>query len=491
MSLHAMSGIELADAIREGAVSPVEAVEAHLDRAREDAGDVNAFTHVREDALAEAREAERALDGGDEGGDGAVGPLHGVPVALKDLGGYKAGVPCTRGSIPFADFVPEYTVPTVERLEAAGAVVLGMTNVCEFGHKGATDNALFGPTGSPFDPERNAGGSSGGATAAVGAGQVPLAQGADGGGSVRIPAAWSGVVGVKPTYGRTPLDVRPNKFATHTPYIHHGPQTRTVADAALALDVMCGPHDRDPHSLPDDGTDYRGAVGKPVDDLKVAYSPDLGTFPVAESVRETCAEAVDALREAGATVERVDPDFGGVDHREITDAWLTWTAVKYATTVRALYEEEGLDLLARREDLTPEMAAAIDRGRDVSAVAYRRTDATRSAVYSGTRRLFEEYDLLASATVGCLPVENGNGPGGRTLGPAEIAGEAVERTIGWCLTHPFNMTGQPAASVPAGFVDGLPVGLQIAGPRFAEGDVLGACAALEAVRPWIEAYPFR
>lgn len=486
MSLHAMSATELAGAIREGEVSPVEAVEAHLDRAREDAAGVNAFTHIREDARADAREAERALGDGE---DGAVGPLHGVPVALKDLGGFKEGVPCTRGSVPFADFVPDYTVPTVERLEAAGAVVLGMTNVCEFGHKGATDNALFGPTGSPFDPDHNAGGSSGGATAAVGAGQVPLAQGADGGGSVRIPAAWSGVVGVKPTYGRTPLDFRPNKFASHTPYIHHGPQTRTVADAALALDVMCGPHDRDPLSLPDDGTDYLGAVGEPVDDLEVAYSPDLGTFPVAEPVRETCADAADALREAGATVERVDPDLGAT-HREITDAWLTWTAVKYATMVRGFYEEEGLDLLARREELTPEVVAAIDRGRDVSAVAYRRTDAVRSAVYGGMRRLFEEYDLLVSATVGCLPVENGNGPGDRTLGPAEIAGEGIERTIGWCLTHPFNMTGQPAASVPAGVADGLPVGLQIVGPRFAEGDVLRACAAVEAVRPWIDAYSF-
>jgi amidase/aspartyl-tRNA(Asn)/glutamyl-tRNA(Gln) amidotransferase subunit A len=477
---------DLAARVRRGERSPVELVEALLERIdrRDDA--VNAYATVAaETARERAREVERAIERGDE-----VGPLAGVPVALKDLGGLKRGVRQTFGSAVFADNVADRDATFVERLEAAGAIVVGVTNAPEFGHKGTTDNPLFGPTRNPFDLDRNAGGSSGGSAAALADGLVTLAHGGDAGGSLRIPAAWSGVYALKPTYRRVAAVERPNAFGGfHGHYVHHGPMARTVADAALMLDVMAGPHPRDPTSLPDDGTDYRAATEQSIDDFDIAYTPDFGTFSVEEPVRRVVEDAVGAFEESGATVEQLDVDLGR-SHRELTAVWRASVAASFAAMDDSFADDHDADLLsAHRDDLTPEVVELVEEGRDLGAGEYLNLQTTQTEVFDAVEDAFEGYDLLVSPTLACLPVENADE--GSTLGPSEVDGEQVDPLIGWCLTHPFNFTGHPAASIPAGFADGLPVGMQIIGPRFADDDVLAASAAFERTRPWDDAYPPR
>ena len=481
------SATELAAQIRHGALSPVDVVEKFLARIDRRNGDLNAYvTVIDSDARERAREVERALERGE-----SVGPLAGVPIALKDLYGFKSGVRHTFGSVLHRDNVADGTAEFVHRLEDAGAVVLGMTNTPEFGHKGTTDNYLFGPTSTPFDLTRNAGGSSGGSAAAVADGLATVAHGGDAGGSLRIPASCCGVYSIKPTYRRVASPDRPNGFVGALGnYVHHGPITRTVEDAALLLDVMAGPHQRDPTCLPDDGTDYLGATEQSIDGFKIAYTPDFGTYPVDERVRTVVADAVSAFERAGGTIDEIDVSLGR-SHRELTDVWLAGTAVSYAAMAETLERERGPDVLETyREELSEEVLALIERGRDVSAVEYLHHQRVHTEVYDAFEDIFETYDLLVSPTLACPPVENEHD--GETLGPSEIEGEPVDPTIGWCLTYLCNFTGHPAGSVPAGLTDGeLPVGMQLIGPRFADDRVLAASAAIQRVRPWADTYPPR
>ncbi len=473
---------ELASRIRRRDLSPVEVVDAFLDRIEDRNGRINAYVIVlEEEARGKAREAERALDSGEP-----LGPLHGVPVAIKDLFDFKAGVRNTFGSRPLAEFVPEVSITYVERLEEAGAIVLGKTNTPEFGHKGATDNLLFGPTSTPFAPGKNAGGSSGGSAAAVADGLAPIAQGSDGGGSIRIPASFCGVYGLKASFGRVASATRPDAFITHTPFIHSGPLSRTVEDAALMAGVMDGPHPRDPFSLPDDGTDYLAATRQSIEGLRVAYSPDFGIFPVDRRVAAVVGEAVRAFESAGARVEEVDV---GIKHsqQELCDLWLREMAVHYADAAEGI-KEQGMDLLGEhRDELTPQFAELLESAQGVSAVEYKRDDMMRTEVFDAVQDVFDHYDLLVTPTLAVLPFDNASD--GNTVGPSEVNGEEVNPLLGWCLTYPINFTGHPAASVPAGFTDeGLPVGMQVVGRRFADDVVLAASAAFERVRPWHDSY---
>lgn len=480
------SATDIADRVRRGDLSPVSVVEQFFDRIERRNDELGAYVTLLED---EARESAKQLERARERGE-RLGPLAGVPIAVKDLYGFKAGARQTFGSVPFRDNVVDHDSTFVERLEAADAVVLGLTNTPEFGHKGVTDNELFGPTSTPFDADHNAGGSSGGSAAAIADGLATVAHGGDAGGSLRIPAAWCGVYAIKPTYRRVASVDRPNGFAgTFGNFVHHGPMARSVEDAALMLDVMAGPHPRDPTVLPDDGTDYRAATDRSIDVFDVAYTPDFGTYPVDDRVRSVVDDAVGAFEEAGATVEAVAVELG-YDHDRLTEVWRTLVAATYARMAQQLDEERGIDLVGdHREDVTDEVLDLIERGGDVSAVEYQQLKSVQTDVFDAIRDVFDEYDLLVSPTVVAPPVENATE--GQTLGPSEIDGEQVEPTIGWCPTYLLNFTGQPAASVPAGLTDeGLPVGLQIAGPRFADERVLAASAAFERVRAWHDDYSF-
>jgi Asp-tRNA(Asn)/Glu-tRNA(Gln) amidotransferase A subunit family amidase len=470
-----MTAAAIARGVRDRTLSPTDVVEQHLDRIRERNARTNAFVTVTDDlARRMAADAEAAV------ADGApLGPLHGVPVAIKDLDDV-AGVRTTSGSLLFEGRIADADDPFVARLKRAGAVVVGKTNTPEFGLGTTTDNRMTGPTGTPFDPSRSAGGSSGGSAAALAESLVPLAQGSDVGGSIRTPASFCGVYGLKPSYGLVPDVERPNAFATHTPMFHKGPMARTVEDAAVALSVMAGTHPRDPFSVPATD-DYRAAVDRPIDDLDIAYSPGLGTYPVDPAVRETLDDAVTTFERAGATVDAVDPDFGH-DRTAILEAYYTMATVLWQSLLDDL-ETQGFDPRgADRDRLRPYF---VDLVMDVDAPTvrdYKRADRVRTDVFDGLQDVFAEYDLLVSATLGTLPFPHGEEP-------TTVDGDEVEPFRGWVLTQPYNFTGHPAASVPAGFVDGLPVGMQVAGQRLADADVLAASAAFERRRPWQDHYP--
>ncbi|RAZ84643.1 amidase [Mesorhizobium hawassense] len=472
---------ELAERIRRRDISPVEVTEAYLRRIEARNPVVNAYTLVLGDeAMDAARVAEKEVMAGIP-----LGPLHGVPVGIKDLDDV-AGVPTSMASLAVKNRVPRTSAAAVERLLDAGAIVLGKTNTPEFGHKGITDNLRFGPTSTPFAIGYNSGGSSGGSAAAVADGMAALAQGTDGGGSVRIPASFSGCVGFKPSFGRIPSVTRPDGFLWAHPLVHIGPLARTVADAALMAKVMAGPHSRDPLSLPDDGTDYVGAVQVPARPLRVAYSPRLGNFPVDPQVDGVVAEAVEPMRRHGVEVDEIELDFKA-DHKDLAALWVRTIAIHYAA-IAVHWKKDGIDLTGEHASvLTPQFLAMLKEAYKVSAVDHALDDLLRTGVLDGLEDVLATHDLIVAPTLAIPPVKNATD--GNTIGPTSINGEAVDPLIGWCMTYPINYTGHPAISVPAGFTpQGLPVGLQFIGRRHADESVLAMAARFERIQPWFGSY---
>jgi aspartyl-tRNA(Asn)/glutamyl-tRNA(Gln) amidotransferase subunit A len=455
---------ELAALIRKKKVSPVEVVDAVLGRIERVNGTLNAFvTPTADQARRDAKAAERAL-----AKKGAkLGPLHGVPFSVKDLVITK-GVRTTFGTPLYRDNVPTEDAPAVERLKAAGAIMLGKTNTPTFGWIGATHNLLFGPTRNPWNLGRTPGGSSGGASAAAAAGLGPLHVGTDGGGSIRIPASFAGIYGFKASFGRVPVYPASGAWSLS----HIGPMTRTVADAALMLQVVAGPDERDQTSLPPQRVDYLKALGGGVKGLRVAWSEDLGyAVAVDPEVRDLCARAAKAFRELGCHVETVNPGWPSPQQ-----CWGEIFCGGIATRM-APY-------LDRKSEIDPGLYAIIEATLKNPPTKYVQAWFDRLAWWEHPRRLFETYDLLLTPTIACPPFAVG------LDNPTQIAGTRVEPYAWIPFTFPFNMTGQPAASVPCGFTkDGLPVGLQIVGRRFDDVTVLRASAAFERARPWAQHRP--
>jgi aspartyl-tRNA(Asn)/glutamyl-tRNA(Gln) amidotransferase subunit A len=458
------SALDLAAAIRAKQVSPVEIAEAILARIEALNPRLNAFCLVTRDiALRDAREAEIAVVKGEP-----IGALHGVPLSLKDVI-FTRGLRTTGGSRLFGDAVPEEDAIAAGRLRAAGAVLLGKTNTSEFGHKAVTDNPLFGVTRNPWNPEMTPGGSSGGAAAAVASGLGPIALGTDGGGSLRIPAAFCGVYGFKPSWGRVP------QHPSFPGWEHlgvTGPITRTVRDAALALDVIAGADDRDRHSLPREAGSYVSACDDEIKGLHVAWTPDLGYATVDPAVQTLCENAAAEFESLGCHVEVVNP--GWEDCEEI-----------FRTIVAAQFYAHWSDQLpAQESELDPTLVKFIRKGGAVSARDYVLAMERARAYWHEAQTFLARFDLLLTPTTAVAPFPVGQS------GPREIGGQEIS-VLGWMpFTFPFNLTGQPAASVPAGMTDdGLPVGLQIVGRRNADRTVLAASAAYEAACPWSERHP--
>ncbi|WP_028059594.1 amidase [Candidatus Solirubrobacter pratensis] len=473
--------VELAHRIRTRDVSPVEVMDATIAAIEADNERLNAFVHLAfEEARERAQAAEREVSSGAK-----LGPLHGVPTAMKDLFDFKPGWPSTFGGVrALKDYVPDFYCAWAERMEQAGAIILGKTNSPVMGFRGTCDNPLFGPTRNPFDPVRNTGGSSGGSAAAVAAGLLTVAEGTDGGGSVRIPAAWCGVYGYKQSFGRVPYIARPNAFTGLHPFLFEGAITRTVEDAALVIDAISGYDPRDPFSL-DERADLLPAVRQPISGWRIAYSPAFDVFPVDPAVAGVVAEAVRAFELAGAHVEEVRL---GITHdqRELSDLWCRLiTPINVATF--ETFKRNGLDLLAdHRDDFPPEYLRWIDAGYELRTPQLMRDEEIRTEIYDAIQGVLADHDLLVTPTLACLPVENA--ADGNTKGPSRIGDVAVDPLIGWCLTYPVNFSGHPAASIPAGMIDGLPVGMQLIGRRYADADVLAASAAIERIRPWRDTY---
>ena len=475
------SAVDLAGAIAERRVSPVEVMEATLRRVEEREPSLNAIVFRGfEEAMESARAAEEALARGEVGG-----PLLGVPVLMKDLFDFKPGWPATFGGIrAMADFSIDAYCVWAERMEAAGAIIIGKGNSPALGFRGACDNYLFGPTANPFDTTRNSGGSSGGSAAAVADGLVPIAEGTDGGGSIRIPAAWCGVVGYQPSAGRVPSILRPNAFSGVSPFVYEGPITRTVEDAALAMSALAGPHPGDPFCALDK-PDFMDALDQGIEGWTIAYSPDLGVYPVQSEVAVVVEEAVRAFEEAGARVVEVDIDID-LDQRELADLWCR-LIMPLSLDAFSNLAEGGIDILGEhRSDLPPEFLRWADHVASMSAMEYFDDNSRRTKVYDALQTVLGEHEILVSPTLACMPVENL--PTGETRGPTLIEGVEVDPLIGWCMTYFTNFTGHPAVSLPAGLSDGLPVGIQLIGRRRADVDVFAAAAAFERARPWAASY---
>ena len=473
---------ELAALIRARQLSPVELVEAAIARIEARNPSITAFVFTDfERARQEARKAENAVMSGEE-----LGPLHGLPTALKDLFNNETGWPDTFGGIrAMRDHRPDYRSSFAQRIQDAGAILLGKTNSPTMGFRGVTDNFLFGPSRNPFDVTRNTGGSSGGSAGAVADGLIGFAQGTDGGGSIRIPASFSGVYGYKASSGRVPFVARPNAFSGVDPYLYDGPIVRTVADAALVLTALAGYDPRDPFSLTD-VVDYQGALRRSIKGMRIAWTPDFSIFPVEPAVLEVTKAAVKVFGDAGAEIEEVSFDFKH-GQSELSDLWCRMISPLSCFAFERL-KADGIDVLGRHaDDLPPELRHWVDRGFTQTMVEHHHDQAMRTRVFDEFQRVFADFDLIVSPTLACLPAVNSDD--GNTKGPTSINGEAIDPLIGWCITYLVNYTGHPACSIPAGLAPGnLPVGLQIIGRRHADADVLAASAAFERRRPWRDTY---
>jgi len=444
------------DLLRRGEVSPLELVEAAAARIAETEEALNALPTL---CLERAREHARRIMAEGPAVERGPGWLGGLPIAVKDLTPV-AGVRTTYGSPIYADHVPTRSDILVERLEANGAIVLGKSNTPEFGAGASTFNEVFGKTRNPWNVEKSVAGSSGGAAACLAAGQVWLATGSDLGGSLRTPASFCSVFGLRPSPGRVPRGPSELPFA-NLPVA--GPMARTAADAALFLDAVAGEHAEDPLSLaaPDPG--FREAMAAAPPPRRVAFSPDLGLTPVDREVAEICATAARAFADAGATVEEAAPDLAG--------------APACFHTLRAAYFVAGkIDLYRRhRELLKPEIVWNIEKGLALTPEAIGRAELERARLYRNMTSFFERFDLLLCPAAIVPPFEVDR----RYV--EEVGGHRFENYLDWLtITYAITLTTCPAASVPAGFTEqGLPVGLQIVAPPRAEVAVLAAAALLE------------
>ena len=450
---------EIADLIRSVTVKAEDFVRQSLEAIKAKNPSVNAFCEVFEEAaVAEARLCDV------EAAEGRFrGPLHGIPVGVKDLFLTK-GRRTARGSRAFRDFVPQENAPIVERVEAAGAIVLGKTTTTEFGWSGSSVSELYGPTRNPWNPELTSGGSSSGSAAAVAAGMVPFALGSDGGGSVRIPASFCGIFAMKGSFARIPT----YPWSATEMLSHAGPMTRTVEDCALLFNLLKGPDGRDHNSLPDDDIDYLDA-GVDIGSLTVGFAPTLFDKPVEREVAGVVGRSIDQIRQAlHMEITDVQPDWQD-PIRIFETLWVAGRGVAYG---RLAVEGE--------QSFGPGFRNLVRASRDYSLADYLDAMKARAQFATKVHTFFEQFDILLMPTVPILPFD------AESEAPVGYPGDsAVLPWTAWTpFTYPFNLTGNPAASLPVGSASsGLPIGLQVVGQRFSDHRVLAFCRALEATFP--------
>ena len=456
-----MSAVELAQSIRDKKVSSLEATENFFQRIDQLDSQLHSYlTLCRDQALADAHAADAAVRQGAE-----LGPLHGVPISIKDLETTK-GVVTTMGSAIFKDRVPDMDSIVVERVKSAGAIILGKTNTPEFGQSGTTENKLGEPCRNPWNTERTPGGSSGGAAAALAAGLCTLSMGTDGGGSVRIPASFTGLFGIKPTQGRVPRFGgygRPS--ANH--FSQSGPITRTVADSALLLQVIAGPDTRDITSIREPAPDFSANLGVGVNAMRLAWSSDLGYAAVDAEVVDITKQAAMKFIGLGANMDDAK--------LKLEDPFETFWNV-FST---AAYTSYGHLLEEHRDELSDIGLRSIEHGQQTTGADMSRAIYEVDRLGRRMEEFFDNFDLLLTPTmaVPAFPIDQR---------PGVIGGKTVDPFWGFLpFTYPINISGQTAASIPCGYSsDGMPIGLHIIGPKGSEAKVLQACAAFEAANPW-------
>jgi aspartyl-tRNA(Asn)/glutamyl-tRNA(Gln) amidotransferase subunit A len=455
-----LSLAELAARYRAGTLSPVQVAELHLARIAAFEPHLNAFQIVdRAGALAAAREAQARI-----AGKRALGPLDGVPVTIKDNVDV-AGFATRHGSLTTPDTPAETDSPVVARLREAGAVILGKTSLPEFGWSGLTDSRLNGTTRNPWNLERSSGGSSGGAAAALAAGIAGVAFGNDGGGSIRVPSSFCGVFGIKPTFGRVP-HVQEGLFAT---LVAGGPIARSVTDAATTLAVMARPDARDWHALPPPADDWLARLAPRLDGLRLAYAPELGGAEPDASVRGCVNDAIATLRRHGARIEEVGPVSPPL-RPQFEALWLAGIARRLRTIPRERWDE-----------IDPGYLRLAEQGLGIGVEAVLEAEAARARLGRVFVALHQTFDLLLTPTM----------PHPAPFAATPYHSQGYDRwrdSIPYTL--PFNLTGQPAATLLCGLTaEGLPVGLQVVGPKYAERMILEACLAIERVLEFAQPHP--
>jgi len=451
------TALELKELFRTHRASPLEATRAALARIERLNPVLHAFSSIAaEAALESARASETRWARGEP-----CGALDGVPASIKDLI-LTRGMPTLRGSRSVdADQAWDVDAPAAARLREAGAVILGKTTTPEFGCKGETNSPLTGISRNPWNHQKTPGGSSGGTAAAVASGMGPISVGTDGAGSIRIPAAFCGNVGFKPSFGRVPA----YPLSYFGSVSHLGPHTMSVRDSALVMNVLSQPDARDWTSLPPDDRDYLEGLEDGISGLRIAWSPTLGyARGVDPEVAVACERAVQRLSDLGAIVEAVDP--GIEDPLEITcglwfvGAWTLWNTLTPA-----------------QQTLTdPDFAAEARLGSSFSALDVQQLQLRRGALGAHLRQFMQRFDLLVTPAV-AVPAFDARPPGMADMTPAAL--------LGWTpFSYPFNLTQQPACTIPCGLTaSGLPIGLQLVGPMFGDALVLRAARAFETVRP--------
>ncbi|VVM76024.1 Acylamidase [Pseudomonas fluorescens] len=458
--------IQAREQLDAGTITSVALVEASLESVKTHNHTLNAFGDVYADA---ALEQARRQD--DEAGHGRIqGPLHGIPFGVKDLFS-TAGLRTTKGSLTSLDSVPLKDAPIIQRLKNAGAIILGKTATTEFGWTGASTSRLFGNGRTPWNPALTSGGSSSGSAISVAARMVPASLGSDGGGSVRIPGSFCGIFALKGSLGRIPTW----PWSATEMLSHAGPMTRTVRDSALLFDILSGPHPLDHQALPAPTESYLARCDQPLGKLRIAYVPTLFNTPVEPVI----AAAVEAAVERIAANLPVDVSTLALDWPDpLTTFETLWVAGRGIVYGRALAD--------RLDELDPGFARLIKQSARYDLAGYLQAVEQRAAFANRVHALFDDYDLLIMPTLPVLPFDADE------VAPDGFAGQ--DGAVPWArwtpFTYPFNVSGNPAATIPCGFApNGLPIGLQVVGPRFADADVLQFCAAFEAISPWDQQLP--
>ncbi len=456
---------ELARSIRNKDLSAAEAMEAHLAQIERVNPEVNAIVTLHpEKAMEEARSADDALARRDE----EIGPLHGLPIAHKDLFPTK-GVRTTFGSPIFSDFVPEEDAIVVERSKRAGAVSVGKTNTPELGAGSQTFNEVFGRTSNPYDATKTCGGSSGGAAVALACGMLPIADGSDMGGSLRNPASFCNVVGLRPSVGRVPV----KSVAGFSQISVNGPMARTVEDLALFLSAISGPDSRSPSSISEPGSIFAEPLDRDFSGVRIAWSHDLGEFPVDRRVSAAMDEQRHVFEDVGCRVEDASPDFSGAD--EVFKVLRAWH-----------FELSHGELLDKHHDkLKDTVVWNIEEGRKLTGPQIGEAEKKRTALYERVRAFMETHEFIVLPTVQVSPFDVDEEY------PTEISGVEMETYIDWMKSCYFiTATGLPAISVPCGFTEGgLPVGLQIVGRIRDEIGVLRLAHAFERATGFWKRHP--
>ena len=461
-----MPAIDMFDAIRRQELTSIEITETIIKRIEKINPITNAYCTTTFDLAREmAREADDKVKKGEK-----LGLLNGIPASIKDLNPVK-GIRTTYGSKIFENHIPDYDDIAVQRLKKEGCVILGKTNTPEFGFKGVTDNLIFGYSRNPWNLDFTTGGSSGGAASSVVSGLGPLAQGSDGGGSIRHPSCFCGVFGLKPSFGRVPR--YPKLFPMALDLAVTGPIVRYVKDAALMLDAMKGPFESDKSTLPDDGFKYIDKIGEVPERLKIGYSLDLGYAKAVDiEVEKSILNSVELFENLGWSIELVK-----MKMRKAQLSFNTlWTSMLGYNLKPYLKEWE--------DKMDPDLVKLIKAGLGYDAMSLPRAIAIRGRVYETINKVFKDYDIFITPSTAIPAFKVG------IMFPSKINGLNVSPTAWMPFSFPFNMTGHPAASIPSGWSsNGLPIGMQIIGRRFDDLKVLQVSKAFEELAPWQDKKP--